>query len=333
MNQGQQSRWLATRRQVLWTVGIVAALTVGIVVALVALYVLIRIGYALPWTGFGQAEVAQDVRPAKTLWDWMTLLIVPAVLALGGPLFTRYQNRATQAAAERRAQGEALQAYLDQMSAMLIPNQDQPSLYGEHPPDSLRAVARARTLTVLPILAGNGKGRVVQFLSESNLIPRRVPSEQDKIVDLSGADLRDADLYGLNLREVGLDGAFLEHADLRYAYLPDADLGGTRLSGANLTGANLSSASLWNAQLQSKPDLGLKAADLSGADLSGANLSGANLSGADLSDAKLIGAVGRTNEELDQAHSLKGATMPDGQKYEDWLKSMGGGEGGENSSP
>jgi hypothetical protein len=33
------------------------------------------------------------------------------------------------------------------------------------------------------------------------------------------------------------------------------------------------------------------------------------------------------------AHSLEGATMPNGQKYEDWLKSKGGGEEGENGSP
>src|SRR3712207_9358116 len=86
------------------------------------------IGYDLPWTGFGQTEVKEGVQSSKTLWDWLKLLIVPAVLAVGGYLFTRSENRATQAVAERRAQDETLQAYLDQMSAMLIPNQDQSSL-------------------------------------------------------------------------------------------------------------------------------------------------------------------------------------------------------------
>lgn len=98
--------------QILWIFGIA-----------VALIVLILIGYALPGTGFGQSKVAQDVSSAKTLWDWLDLLIVPVVLAIGGYLFTRSENRATHAAAERRAQDEALQAYLDQMSAMLIPNE------------------------------------------------------------------------------------------------------------------------------------------------------------------------------------------------------------------
>jgi hypothetical protein len=64
------------------------------------------------------------------------------------------------------------------------------------------------------------------------------------------------------------------------------------------------------------------------------DLSGADLSRADLSEADLGGAKGITNEQLEQqARSLKGATMPDGQKYEDWLKSKGRSEDGENSGP
>jgi hypothetical protein len=50
------------------------------------------------------------------------------------------------------------------------------------------------------------------------------------------------------------------------------------------------------------------------------DLSGADLSGADLSEADLSGAEGFSNEELDQqAASLEGATMPNGQKYDDWV--------------
>jgi hypothetical protein len=45
-------------------------------------------------------------------------------------------------------------------------------------------------------------------------------------------------------------------------------------------------------------------------------------------------ALGITSDELKQrAKSLKGATMPNGQKYEDWLKSKGRGEDGENNGP
>ena len=35
-------------------------------------------------------------------------------------------------------------------------------------------------------------------------------------------------------------------------------------------------------------------------------------------------------QQLEAAKSLKGATMPNGQKYEDWLKSKDRAEDGEN---
>jgi hypothetical protein len=122
-----------------------------------------------------------------TLWDWLDLLIIPVVLAIGGFLFTRSENNATQTAAERRAQDEALQAYLDQMSNMLIPNADQPSLYKARPGHSLSSVARARTLSVLPRLDGDRKARVVQFLYESGLI-----AAGRRVLNLWGSDLREA---------------------------------------------------------------------------------------------------------------------------------------------
>jgi len=79
------------------------------------------------------------------------------------------------------------------------------------------------------------------------------------------------------------------------------------LSGANLFGANLFGASLGPV------------------DLSKANLSGANLRGA-YKEVNFQGTKRQliTNEELEQqVRSLEGATMPNGQKYEDWLKDKG----------
>ena len=61
----------------------------------------------------------------------------------------------------------------------------------------------------------------------------------------------------------------------------------------NLSGADLSNADLRNA-------------DLSNADLSNADLKGANLYRANLKDARVI------EEQLKEAKSLVGATMPDG---------------------
>jgi uncharacterized protein YjbI with pentapeptide repeats len=341
--------WRPNDQQVLWGIRIVLAFVI-------VLGVLTLIG-----------------RPfGITPWQWLDLLIIPAVLAIGGYLFTRSENRASRVVAERRAQDEALQAYLDQMSDMMLPNNDQPTLSDEHPPDNLKTVARARTLTVLPRLDGDGKARVVQFLYEACLNSCMVRDEQgemvvrEKVVDLSGANLRDANLFGLVLTGVALDNVNLEraalrltdlqNADLSFAYLRDANLESSVLSGADFTAANLSGASLPGAQLTSDPDIperlkvatkaakltlaylnnaDLDGADLSNADLRYAELPGAQLREADLSGADLTDARGWTEEQLDQAKSLDGATMPDGRvlkgpenpngpTFEEWRESREG---------
>src|SRR5215208_5840793 len=97
-----------------------------------------------------------------TLWQWLDLLIIPAVLAIGGYLFARSENQAAQGVAESRAQDEALQAYLDKMSQMLT-DRERP-LRSAQPGDDLSTVARAQTLTVLLKLDGARKGILLRFL-------------------------------------------------------------------------------------------------------------------------------------------------------------------------
>jgi uncharacterized protein YjbI with pentapeptide repeats len=154
-----------------------------------------------------------------------------------------------------RQQEEALQAYIDSLSELLLHEKLRQSAEdGE-----VRSIARVRTLTVLPRLDGKRKRSVVQFLYESGLIHK-----DKKVVDLSGADLSDADLDQADLRDANLSGARLVGASLILA----------RLIGADLNTANLASAVL-------------RVADLSGADLSGAWLIEANLSSAKVTDEQL----------------------------------------------
>jgi uncharacterized protein YjbI with pentapeptide repeats len=102
----------------------------------------------------------------------------------------------------------------------------------------------------------------------------------------------------------------LSGADLRSAYLWKVDLKNADLRGADIKGADLSEA------------------DLSEADLRGSMLGGADLREADLSGANLREAKEWTEDQLTAAH-LEGATMPNGQKYENWLKDReGSGEDG-----
>jgi uncharacterized protein YjbI with pentapeptide repeats len=65
----------------------------------------------------------------------------------------------------------------------------------------------------------------------------------------------------------------------------------------------------------------LSEANLRKSFLPGADLMEADLSGADRHYADLNGAAVFDDEDLEQqAKSLEGATMPNGQKYENWLK-------------
>jgi uncharacterized protein YjbI with pentapeptide repeats len=339
--------WRPARRQVLWTIRI-------ILVLVVVLSILTLVGWPF------------DV----TLWDWLDLLIIPVVLAIGGVLFTRSENRATRAAAERRALDDTLQAYLDGMSQLLT-DKEQP-LHRAQPGDSLSTVARARTLTVLGRLDGGRKRSVLQFLYESGLIYKGrtllndagLSERRRTIVSLRQADLREANLEGAvlrgaNLTLVNLTGANLSGADLRWADLSETNLSEANLIGADLAGAVLEQSNM--TQVLSSGATMLPSADLTGAHLRGINLNGANLNeaklmmadlrganlgetylnltqldganlaGADLSEALLRQATGWTAEQLTQAKSLKGATMPDGQilksdnnpdgpTFEDWLR-------------
>jgi len=257
----QEPSWWVRHKQVLVTI-LLIVLVLGI----------LALGYLfLPhWLGFGRyTDPNGEFHPAKTLWDWMDLLVVPLVLAIGVYWLNRQEREAERKPEERRARNEsemaadrerqnALQAYLDHMTHLILEKKLQTS----GPDSEIRDIARARTLTVLRALDGKRKGMLVQFLCESGLIDR---GEKEPPVYLYGADLQEADLRG-------------------------ADLSGTNLVYVDLSHANL------------------RRSDLSEADLSLANLTGADLRSAFLIRTTLSQAI-ITNEQLAQARSLEGAVM------------------------
>jgi len=169
------------------------------------------------------------------LWDWIKLLIVPAILAGGGLWFNTQQREREQQTAERRAQDDTLQAYLDGMSQLLT-DKEQP-LHSAQPGDSLSTVARARTLTVLSRLDRGRKRSVLVFLYESRLI-----DQEQALLDES--DLIERRHNVVSLAQANLRYTNLWRAYLIEAYLSDADLSGADLSYANLRNAVLSEANL-----------------------------------------------------------------------------------------
>jgi uncharacterized protein YjbI with pentapeptide repeats len=322
MSLEPQPRW-QPRRGVQWLTVIVAvAVTLGI---------LIYIGYSLQWTGFGPTRAGDSVQPPKTLWEWLGLLIVPTMLAVGVFLLSQrqkqHEDRIQQAQKEReeeaaiqRAQDEALRAYLDQMSDLIV---DREMRKKPDVPD-LRRLAQARTLAILLGLDKDRKRRALKLIYELSLIMKEEPILNLKNAGLDTADLSEITLHDACLREVDLRLANLSGADLK-----GSDLGGADLRGANLSNANLSDTVLVGANLLpydetqpaklNAPNL-LNGADPSNIDSSNDHLTPTNLGGADLSNADLSGAyltgAGVSEEQLDKCKSLQGATMPDGSKHD-----------------
>jgi uncharacterized protein YjbI with pentapeptide repeats len=288
---------------------------IAIGVSVTTIIVLLAVGGAASgWTGFGD----------KTVWDWLQLLIVPLVLGVIGFYFTSSQEYAHQQEfEEQRLQNAALQTYLAGMRELLLDKH----LRDSEEDSEVRAVAGAQTRSTVGQLSPEGKGIAIQFLYEASLI-----REEDPVLNLSGVGLRGANLSQLDLSDANLSGAVLRRADLHgtnlsgailrwaelnHADLRDATMSVADLSEANLNFANLSWAVLDNADL---PDADLTGANMSGAFLRYAdlresqlietNLSGADLLEADLGYARLDGAKGVTEEQLEEAKTLKGATMP-----------------------
>jgi uncharacterized protein YjbI with pentapeptide repeats len=209
------------------------------------------------WLGVGERRWKkapdEEVQPAKTLWDWLQLLIVPAILI--GVTFvwsatqTRSDNRredrriaADRAAAEEARRDATLQSYLAQMSDLML----REKLLTSTQTSAVRAVARTVTLATLRRLDGDRKRAVVSFLSEAHLLMLHRVSLRN--ADLRGANLRGADLSGTNLAVADLRGADLRGADLTNAYLRGAFLMGTDLGNAIIVHTNLRGAHLRGAK-------------------------------------------------------------------------------------
>jgi uncharacterized protein YjbI with pentapeptide repeats len=180
-------------------------------------------------------------------------------------------------------------------------------------------------------------------LTDANLESIDLSRDSLRGATLRGANLRSTNLRGANLRganlsapnlgtDVGLayitrnllavlaanisggpnpiissfGGADLRGANLRGADLRDTVLRGTIADGADLTKVILRGADLRDAALGSIKWLGQLTLPTS--------LHDADLSGANLRDTEV------TSEQLNALKFLKGATMPLGQQYEDWLK-------------
>ena len=118
-----------------------------VTIVLVVVIVLIIAGYWFDWTGFngfnkvstvhtisgpsaGTVTRTEEYQPGKSLWDWLQLLFIPAVLTLGAVWIAARQNHDLQIAerlrqaerelAEDKYREDTLQDHIDKMSELLL---------------------------------------------------------------------------------------------------------------------------------------------------------------------------------------------------------------------
>ena len=142
---------------------------VGAIILAVAI-ALIIIGYRFDWTGFNGNN-----KSGKTLWDWLQLIFIPAVLTLGAIWYSARQNHDLHITLDNQRE-TALQTYLDKMSELLLHENLRNSELG----DDVRNIARARTLTVLPKLGCHPESCVTIHTVHSKLSGDQRTSNQCK---------------------------------------------------------------------------------------------------------------------------------------------------------
>src|SRR5918998_3855762 len=157
------------------------------------IYFLILPGYAVRWTGFGGAEVKKETtrlapsgeptgtdltierQNPRTIWDWIAVLGVGALLAAAVPsvgyIFARHQRKRDEQNIREREQVEALQAFFDQMSDLMIVR--TLGQEDERPDnDPKRKVAQARALSILLAMDAAHKRSPLKLVYELGLIEK-----------------------------------------------------------------------------------------------------------------------------------------------------------------
>jgi uncharacterized protein YjbI with pentapeptide repeats len=167
--------------------------------------------------------------------------VISKDLTIQQNLLTVQQNIITQQ--------QTIDSYFQGVSDLVL---DEEGLLEDWPQE--RAIAEGRTAAILSSVDGNGKAKIIRFLSRSKLL---TPLKRDRhlgraILDGSGGYAEDR-LSGLRVIDLGvmLAGADLSGTDLRWTDLSEVNLVRADLSSSDLVKAILSRSILYGASLSS----------------------------------------------------------------------------------
>ena len=126
--------WLKNKKIIIWIVVIAVLVAIVFIVLIAAARTFHwQIGFTSSQKTTTTTEVTQpsgkkvtttiENQPAKTLWDWLPLLIqllgalaIPVVVGFGTAFFTRQQAKTSEANTENQQQEELLRTYFDKIS-------------------------------------------------------------------------------------------------------------------------------------------------------------------------------------------------------------------------
>ena len=257
----------------------------------------------------------EEVRPAKTAWDVLQLLIVPVMLILIALYFNASQAsrdrsredrriREDRAIAEDAREDATLDAYVATISSLILNR----GLLKAPAGSSVRQVARTATLATVRRLSGSRKGEVVRFLYEAGLLNGRryygdLYGRDAPIVDLRGADLRGADLVKASLIGplIPDESPLIPGASTQGGVALWGDLRGARFDGAHLKGINFVGANLRGASF--------KRAVISDTSFAGARLRDASFERAYIFDGVRLNSTDLGNAVFDDASISAGTTF------------------------
>jgi hypothetical protein len=171
--------WRPVPQQVLWAIKISIVVTTILLAVLLILY-LVGLLFGI------------------TVYNLLKVLAVPITIGAAVPLLNWLQKKRELDLEQKRAQDEALQAYLDQMSQLLT-DKDRP-LRRTQLGDDLSIVVGAKTKVTLIRLNNPRHSRtILLFLREARLIDSDRP-----IINLWSAVLKEAALLGADLSRAAI---------------------------------------------------------------------------------------------------------------------------------